>query len=341
MKKYKKIFITNLPSFYKVNLLNKINEKEKIFVIFTGNTASIRNSDFFKLKLIEFDYKDLKELSSSKSYFFVLKIILFTKYDELIIGGWDESILWITNFFGKRNKKSLIVESSIYDSEITGLKAFAKKVFLKGISKVYASGKSQVALLRALSYSGIILKTKGVGLFNIQPQPIFVKRENILNFLYVGRLSPEKNLIKLIEVFNKHSYLFLNIVGFGPDEENLKKIANGNIIFHGPIDNVKLFKYYQKFDVFILPSVKEPWGLVVEEALNNGMPVIVSNRVGCSDEIVKVNNNGLIFNSEDLSSLEESILKMTDPSFYNSLRRNISEMNFKIIAEDQVNVYLS
>ena len=340
MKNNKKIYITNLPSFYKINLLNRINDKERIFVIFTGNKANIRNSDFFKRELIQFDYKDLKELSFTSSCFYVLKVVLLAKYDELIIGGWDETILWIANVFGKRNRKSLIVESSIYDSQVTGLKAIVKKIFLCGITKVYASGASQIELIQELAYSGEIIKTKGVGVFNIQPQLPFEERKFVQRFLYVGRLSKEKNLEQLIKLFNEIPKLTLYIIGFGPEEEYLKSISLENVIFLGAINNEELFKFYKKYDVLILPSIIEPWGLVVEEALNNGMPVIISNRVGCGKEIVNNGVNGLIFGIDERNGLKDSVLKMTKVHFYNYLRRNVSEMNFEEITEFQVKAYL-
>lgn len=46
---YSKVFITNLPSFYKLNLYNAIAENERIFVVFTGDTAGERNRDFSKV----------------------------------------------------------------------------------------------------------------------------------------------------------------------------------------------------------------------------------------------------------------------------------------------------
>ena len=52
---YDKIFVTNLPSFYKLNLYNAIAERKKIFVVFTGDTAGDRNKDFFNGEM-NFEY---------------------------------------------------------------------------------------------------------------------------------------------------------------------------------------------------------------------------------------------------------------------------------------------
>jgi len=335
---YDLIYITNVPSFYKINLLNKISETKKIFVIFTGDTASIRNKDFFNGEIL-FDCAYLSSGIKLRKVFEVIKLLRKNKFEELIIVGWDSIYMWSAAFYPNIRNKSIVVESSLLESKTTGFKGLIKKLFLSRISKAYVSGKSQTDLVVALGFKGKIIKTKGVGIFNIIPQPKYKPAKLVKNFIYVGRLSPEKNLQHLIETFNLLPYLTLNIIGYGPQEQYLKSMAKGNIIFHGAVPNHELYKYYQQNDVFILPSISEPWGLVVEEAFNNGLPVIVSDRVGCAAEIVNA-SNGIIFKLAEPDGLQNALLKMTDIEFYNSLRYNISQLDFNRIAQEQVNCYL-
>ena len=134
--------------------------------------------------------------------------------------------------------------------------------------------------------------------------------------------------------------LKLNIVGYGPQLDYLKSIANKNIELHGSMANNKLNDFYQQNDVFILPSKSEPWGLVVEEALNNGLPVILSDRVGCHPEIIKNDKNGIVFNLDDYNGLKKSIIKVQNVQYYNSLRENVCKMNFKTRTIKQVDCYI-
>ena len=337
--RYSTIVITNLPSFYKVNLYNLINDKKRIFVIFTGDTASIRNKDFFGDN-IKFDYIRLEDFSVSQKLIKVYKLIKTFTYNELIICGVNELTSWLCAFVSPKNKNATVVESSYHESTVTGIKGWLKRLFFTRISVTYASGKAQQKLACLHHFKGKIIITKGVGIFNIIKQPPFRPSEKVTNFIYVGRLSPEKNLNFIIKAFNQLPQYTLNIVGFGPQESELKTIAKENIIFHGAIDNQKLPQFYQLNDVFILPSIKEPWGLVVEEALNNGLPVLVSNKVGCAEEIIEENQNGLIFEYNSEKSLCEKIEKITDITYYNTLKSNISRMDFNKIADYQVNCYL-
>lgn len=335
---YDIVYITNLPSFYKINLLNRIAEQRKILVVFTHETSSDRNEDFYKGER-KFQFQSIANKSKVAKGLFIFRLLTTTSYRRLFLCGWDQWVFWMSAFLSPGKKNAVVIESSIFESKTNGLKGFSKKIFLSQIAEAYVSGKSNADLIAALNFNGKLVKTKGVGIFHLQTQPVYMAKLIVRNFIYVGRLSPEKNLKYLIEVFNTLPDLNLTIVGFGPLERELKQIAHSNICFTGAIDNKNLASVYQKNDVFILPSTSEPWGLVVEEALNNGLPVIVSNRVGCAEELVN-ESVGLIFPLEKPDGLKNSILRMTDVTYYNSLRRNISNMDFSKIAEEQVRCYL-
>lgn len=335
---YDKVIITPVPSFYKNKLFNEIANKQKIFVIYTGQGDDERNEDFFKGELIyDHTYLPLKKFMQ---IYTGIKLLRRLKYKQLIVSGWFSPISWVSVLYSKKLKNGCIVESSIYDTESKNDYTLLKRIFLKRISIVYASGLSQEKLVRKLKYQGKIVKFGGCGLLNYISQPTYQPRENVKNFLYVGRLTPVKNLRLLISAFNKLPDLQLNIIGFGSQEAELKAMAQKNIQFLGAIGNQDLNKYYQDADVFILPSYNEPWGLVVEEALNNGTPVIVSNKVGSKDDLVS-NETGIVFIHNDLDSLTSAILKITNLKLYNKLRLGISKLDFLSRAKFQVAAFIN
>lgn len=340
---YDYLIVTNQPAFYKINLYNEISKKLKIKVIYLGNGSIIRNKDFISGKM-NFEYEFLSELeyenrNKFKNIIKLISIIKSTNYKRILIGGWDELENWITMFISSSKKNCVVVESSIFESKVKGLKGFLKKIFLKRINYGYVSGEDQKKVLEALNFKGKIIKTYGVGLMNFQQQKIKVTKENSArNFLYVGRLSKEKNLEYLIKIFNELNYE-LGIVGSGPEEEYLKKISNKNIKFYGYVDNKVLPGIYTSYDVFILPSKSEPWGLVVEEALYYGLPVIVSNRVGCRSEIVEKYDLGLTFKLNGNKNLIKKI-KELDGKRYNEIKNKVKIINFNKIKEKQINSYL-
>ena len=332
-----KIVITNLPSFYKINLYNEINKHCRLLVIYTGDRAGGRNNDFYNGKM-EFDHLFLRK-SRILRLFQLVGVLWRTSYNELILGGWDSLPLWVGAFASRRKKNSIVIESSYLESTTKGIKGLMKRLFMSRISKVYASGKAQQAITDNLGFKGTSIITKGVGLFNYVAQPAYKPRSEVKEFLYVGRLTGIKNLEYLVERFNLHPNLRLTIVGFGELEDRLRAIAGPNIELTGAVANKELGSYYQHADVFILPSLKEPWGLVVEEALNNGTPVMVSNKVGCAEEIVTP-DNGVVFSLDD-DSFERALSEICDINHYNTLRRNIAKMDFEAVARQQVECYIS
>lgn len=337
MNNYNILFVTNIPSFYKLNLYNSIAKKKKVMVIFTGTGADGRNDDFYRGNK-NFDFLFLNGSVLMKTLR-MIKVLQKLRYDELVVGGWDTLMMLVAPFFSDRLKNSVVVESSIHESNVHGVKAWIKKAFLRRISCAYVPGISNEKLMHALDFKGKIVQTKGVGVFNYIPQPPLVKRNEVKKFLYVGRLIEVKNLKFLIETFNDLPLLELTIAGFGELEGELKAIAKNNVHFVGAVDNTKLPQVYQSHDVFVLPSKSEPWGLVVEEALNNGLPVIVSERVGCQEAIVN-KDNGLVFKYDDKDGFRKAVLKMTELDYYNQLRENISKYDFERIEQEQVNCYL-
>jgi glycosyltransferase involved in cell wall biosynthesis len=331
-----KLIITNLASFYKVYLYNELNKHCKLLVVYTNDHSEGRNSDFYKREM-NFDHMYLHR-STIVRIFQLCRILCRVNYKELILGGWDSLSLWICAFLSPRKKNSLVVESSYLESTTRGIKGFVKRLFVSRISKVYASGRAQRKITDNLGFKGCTKITKGVGIFNYIKQPAYVDRQEVKNFLYVGRLTKVKNLEYLVERFNNHPELNLTIIGFGELEDGLRARANANVRFLGAINNSDLSQYYQNADVFILPSIAEPWGLVVEEALNNGTPIMVSDRVGCAEEIIN-SKNGVIFSLKP-DTFEEQLAKIRDVRTYNEMRKYISTMDFEIIEQQQVDSYL-
>lgn len=133
-------------------------------------------------------------------------------------------------------------------------------------------------------------------------------------FLTVSRFVTEKNLLGLIEAYGRYRDLAgerawqLVIVGSGP----LRPAMGQAISARGLDGHVRLVGFQQYHDLpayyglagaFVLPSTMEPWGLVVNEAMAAGLPVIVSERCGCADDLVEAGRNGYRFDPLDSGGL--------------------------------------
>lgn len=118
------------------------------------------------------------------------------------------------------------------------------------------------------------------------------------NFVYVGRLSAEKGVDRLIDfwVQNRISYP-LNIYGDGPLFNKIKKQAmkNSSIFVHGQVDREKVFEKLSDATAVIIPSAcYETFGLVAIESWARGVPVVASN-LGGLEELIKKSGAGVLF----------------------------------------------
>ena len=136
-------------------------------------------------------------------------------------------------------------------------------------------------------------------------------------FLYVGRLSPEKNLPRLLHAYRRYRDLEprgwkLVLVGQGPQGPALHDLAArlglSDLVWAGaqPLDRLAVF--YALARALVLPSLSEPWGLVVNEAMACGLPVLVSSHCGCAPDLVRVGTTGYVFNPLDVNDVMRQML---------------------------------
>jgi len=337
------LIINNAPSFYKVNLYNELSKKCKIHVVFIALMNQVVISKSFEGDIL-FSYDLLSPIQiekrnkwqSLKKLYAIFKLY---DYKKIIYGGYRDIEERVFIFLTPKSKNCIQFESSILESKVTGVVAIIKKFFFNRFSIALPSGELQTAVFKALGYQGEIIKTKGVGIFNknLVRNEILSQKNVQPNYIYVGRLIEIKNLRFLIEVFNTLNKP-LTIVGSGILDVDLKRIANKNVKFTGFVNNNEVYSLYQSNDVFILPSFSEPWGLVVEEAIYNGLPVLVSDSVGCQEEMVIKPKTGIVFSTSDQNSLIEAITAIEANIDY--YKRNCISFDFEKRDAEQINSYI-
>ncbi|MEW6139712.1 MAG: glycosyltransferase family 4 protein [Thermodesulfobacteriota bacterium] len=138
-------------------------------------------------------------------------------------------------------------------------------------------------------------------------------------FLTVGRLSPEKNFVKLLNAYFHYRRLGgawdLVVIGSGPQERELHALSEASrhrgVHFLGWQSYNTIPAYYGLASCFVLPSVSETWGLVVNEAMACGLPVLVSRNCGCVPELCQRGINGYDFDPFDEEMLADLMLQMS------------------------------
>lgn len=133
--------------------------------------------------------------------------------------------------------------------------------------------------------------------------------------LFVGRLLAKKGLSVLIEAFGRlrkdNPRAFLLVAGDGVERDNLeaqaRALGTDDVRFVGFKGSDELGRIYAAADVFALASLAEPWGVVVNEAMAAGLPVVLSDQVGASADLVCEGENGYVVPAGDSDALADRL----------------------------------
>src|SRR5207247_11160263 len=111
-------------------------------------------------------------------------------------------------------------------------------------------------------------------------------------------------------------------------KSGLKHIPN--VHFAGFLNRSQISQAYVAADVFALPSRQhETWGMVVNEAMNFSLPIIVTDKVGCADDLVRDGENGFVVSSEDSADLSDRLRQLVRSS---ELRQRFGNASRQIVS---------
>lgn len=282
----------------------------------------------------DYPYKVLFERSLDQTSFGERRKALFRVFNEyrpdvLNITGYFDWAQVLLMFYARAKGVKVVIssESSSADHNRSGWKEAIKKVIVGRANAFFCFGKTSAEYLESLGVAKAAIKVRHAAVIDeevIRQRYEEAKKEldktpkaAARKFVYVGRLAPEKNLDTLIRAFAQAvkqtgADWQLLFVGGGPEKENLEKLATdsgfeGNILFAGGFPWYQVPGWLAQSDVLVLPSKSEPWGLVVNEAMVCGMPVIVSETCGCAGDLVQHGVNGFTFNHTQQAELENHL----------------------------------
>jgi len=326
--------------------------------------------DFQKEDILEgYKYFILKNLSKPKKFKFfdfinleIPKIIFKEKPDYVLINSWSYFSDWLVIFSSIFSKTKLCLRSEnplSHEFKKPKWKILIKKIILgflfkkvklffyigeenKNFLKFYGADESKMFFTPYAVDNAYFQKQKEILLSQRDKlrEDLGINKDDVV-ILFVGKLINKKRPFDLLcayeKLYNQENIknVVLIYVGDGELKNEMKKFIKDKnltkVMLVGFKNQKELPIYYTISDIFVLPSgIGETWGLVVNEAMNFGLPVIVSDLVGCSTDLVKNGENGYIYpcgNIDRLSSyLKDLIL---DPE----KRKNFAENSVKIIKE--------
>ena len=206
---------------------------------------------------------------------------------------------------------------------------------LKVLYKVLFSYKKNTTVFvthaQQTKWESLYLELRGKSKLIYNPYDIYVRKrvaDNICRFGYLGSWSKRKNIPMLIEVFKQVHAQFpstelLLAQNIGEDTERINKLisqlSEPQSVLVEPVSDGQQF--YNRIDVLVLPSYSETWGLVVVEAMQQGIATIVTRQTALQ-EIAEDNIHTLFINPYDSDSLLAAMIKMCSSEFRNRIGKN-------------------
>lgn len=269
-------------------------------------------------------YSNLILSSSSKSWKELFHLLGESRPDVVLVPGWGHAYALAALTWGMQNHVPCVAISD--SQECDQSRSFIVEKIKKRLVKLFSAGF--VAGQRSKDYIvklGMPVDRITIGC-DVVDNDYFVRYVDKVRkkseetrhslglprryFLVVSRLVAIKNIATIIRAYaiycaeGRSCDWGLVIVGTGQLQKELQQLAtelgvDDTVLFIGAVSYADIPAYYALASAFILASYSEPWGLVVNEAMCAGLPVLVSEKCGSSAELVKENVNGTRFNPDD------------------------------------------
>ena len=348
----KTVILTEIIAPYRIPVFNALARRAGIdlHAIFLAETDRALRQWRVYSDEIRFSYEVLPSWRWGKRRLLVNRG-LWSAFDAarpqaILCGGYNYPASWESLWWARRRDVRFVLwtESNERDrrSGNAGVE-WLKRYFVKSCNAFVVPGKSSFAYVRTLGASeqAIFTAPNAVdnAFFATQAENARAHADEFREkmklpsrfILFVGRLVPEKGVFDLLDAYAKlesglRSEVGLVFAGDGISREDLaqqsKRISPGTICFPGFAQREDLASLYALAEALVLPTHSDPWGLVVNEAMACGLPIIVSSVAGCTADLVENGWNGYVLPPRDSEKLSVAINSLVQQP---ELRRQMSE----------------
>jgi glycosyltransferase involved in cell wall biosynthesis len=326
------VVLTDIPTPYFNEVMRALSLKVDLLCLFCAESAGRGMGWNFERKL-GFPYRviggaRIRRSADTTDYYISPRIIwrlLRARPDVIISGGYS-----IPSFYAclycKLSGAKLIIYSDgtpAYERKLGRLQHMARKVLVPRASGFIAKSKPAADRFEELGGEGRIFlaphTTNLAPLLAIGAGRDWSARSE-LRILCVGRLIPRKGVQHLIGALaamrRVRRPVSLTIVGSGPQQDELEELARSlgvrRIRFAGFVDQGKLPAYYAAADVFVLPTLDDPFAMVLLEAAASGLALVASEHAGATSDLIEDGESGLVFDPRDERALSELIARLAD-----------------------------
>ena len=337
------LYFTNVPAPYRVKFFNLLNKDNELTVMFDYKKEINRNEKWYSENKYEFKVINLPQIA----YFKIKKILENNEFDAVIIGTYASLNGAFLNILLRNMKKKFFInaDGGFIDKNDNFFSATLKKMFLSKANYYLSTGKGTN---KYLTYYGAnknniyIYPFSSLNAKDILSEPIsYTTKMETRNkagygyerlFISVGSFTYRKGYDIFLESLKRiqNKDIGFIIIGGGELKDNYNNYLNlnniKNVHFIDFCNKDEVFNYYKMSDVFFFPSREDIWGLVINEAMACGLPIISSNNVLASQELLSKSNLYNYTSAEELAVMINKYTSKTKEELMNEGAHNIEKI---------------
>lgn len=323
----KLLWLANIPSPYSVDFFSELGKLCELTVLFERSSASDRDNSWQGLEFRNFTGKILPGVcyGSDKALCPGVSSYLSRGYDVIVVSNMATltgilAVTWL-----RMNKIPYVIQGDGgFAGNGTGLKEKLKHYLISGAQLCLSTGTSHddyyntygARALDRIPFSSIWHRELAQAPATQEEKRSLRKKLGLPEgkiILSVGQFIPRKGfdvLISAFQGFPDDTHLY--IIGGTPPQAYLEQVHRQNVrncVFLPFIRHEMIGEYFRAVDLFVLPTREDIWGLVVNEAMAQGLPVITTDRCGAGLELVD-ERNGAVVPAGDIPALKAAMLRV-------------------------------
>lgn len=321
----KVLWLTNIPSPYRVDFFNELGKQCDLTVLFEKKTSAERDRSWAAFTTDNFEAIFLNGKNVGVAEAFCPNVISHIRkgiYDHIVVTNYSDPTGMLAVAVLKAKKISYDIEGDgAFAGSGKGLKERVKRWIISGADTCFSTSKEHDKYYQVYGAKKVVRypftsirenEILGRTLPNDEKRAykhnLGIKEGKMI--LAVGQFIPRKGFDILIRACKGLENTGCYIVGGHPPESYVQLIKEQkveNVHFVNFMLPEKLKKYYMAADVFVHPTREDIWGLVINEAMACGLPVVTTDRCIAGLEMVTDDSFGRIVPSEDVYALREAI----------------------------------
>ena len=347
------LFVTNIPVPYRIDFYNELGKKVDLTVVFEAKGAADQgikfNYNFDEIKNFKAIFLSDGNIKENKINWTIFKAIK-GNYDKIVLTSYSymTEMALLIYFKFKRVPYYLSSDGGIIKYKEQKLRKWYKTFLISG-AKGYFSPSDMSD--KYLEYYGA--KKKVIYRYPFTSYKKKNQIEEIITDIEKEKIKTKLNIKEKYLVLGVGQFIYrkgwdlllnamegisdevaLCLIGGKPTEEYKRIVAEKklqHVYFMDFMKSEELSEYYKAADLFVLPTREDIWGLVINEAMNYGLPVITTTACVAGQELVQQEENGYLVDSEDLHIITELNCYIKKIIFSKGIREQLSNASLRAI----------